>query len=564
MSPSGSLDGDLRVDLTPVQNHMPHERREITETLRKAQLGQTLAPEKLNNNYNYLGSKDNSTPLSFASANKTPVSILKNSSLSPDRKSVSEDFVNSQPGLRMSKTQDGHLNPVKGAYNVFDKRFPTSGSPMNLTNRKRRRLSNTNPRPSLETNKSTILQQAAPKQQKSYSKLVYTLLSDPQCASNLTLVVQILLNTLVFVSFATMVLFSFLAIKHDADRKIQGYSNKLMHEISLCKREYFRNNCSPELRVPALEEPCNEWDNCMNRDPESVITTVAYFEIMADCMNAFFHNLSFRTLFGLILLILFLVLVPNVLFNKFRSSKTTTTNNYYTFNPDQSNANASQISQMSPLRSPTRSPQRILDSSVYFTPPAALLLRDDSAKVTGSSVRFDTNVSYHEIPGLEASPLSRWRPGKVLVEEEWLCLVYLDAEPSVSVPEGAVVVEIAVQIAFRLEECCFDISVAEAGRIVVKVVLLAQAWQPQEKQTTFGVFTGLCNRASPKDGKAESPPGTGRSLMEDGPRLDWDWTLAHEAVGGRAGMFSSSWAEAGAGDGVGTADTGSGEGCSSW
>ncbi|ESX01334.1 hypothetical protein KL918_004303 [Ogataea parapolymorpha] len=408
MSQTTPLGPELKVDLTPVQSHMTHERHEVTETLRKAQLGQTLAPEKLNNNYSYLNKQDNSTPLSFASSNKTPVSILKNFKFSPDRKSVSEDFVNSQPGLRMSKTQDGHLNPVKGAYNVFDKR--SSGSPINVVNRKRRRLSNSNLWQNLEPKQPQSVEKNPPKES-TFSKIVYSLLSDPQCASNLTLVVQILLNTLLFACFMTLVLFSFLAVKRDADRKIQGYSNKVVHEINMCKREYFRNNCSPELRVPALEESCNEWDNCMNRDPEAVITTVAYFEILAECMNAFFHNLSFRTLFGLIFLTLFLVLVPNILFNKFRSSKTTTTNNYYHFNPDQSTANASQISQMtslSPVRSPARSPQRILDSSVYFTPPAALLMKEDGTKVPGSSVRFDSNISYHEIPGLEASPLGRF------------------------------------------------------------------------------------------------------------------------------------------------------------
>lgn len=67
----------------------------------------------------------------------------------------------------------------------------------------------------------------------------------------------------IFISFG---IFGILSIKRDVDRKVSKYINEIIYKINGCKREYLRNNCAPEMRVPALEYKCNEWDNCMSQD----------------------------------------------------------------------------------------------------------------------------------------------------------------------------------------------------------------------------------------------------------------------------------------------------------
>ena len=38
-----------------------------------------------------------------------------------------------------------------------------------------------------------------------------------------------------------------------------------------CKDQYFRNNCEPDKRVPALKEYCLDKEICMNRNPENTV-----------------------------------------------------------------------------------------------------------------------------------------------------------------------------------------------------------------------------------------------------------------------------------------------------
>ncbi|ODV85881.1 hypothetical protein CANARDRAFT_184468, partial [[Candida] arabinofermentans NRRL YB-2248] len=411
-----------------------HNQQEITETLRKAKQGQTLSPEKMNNGYNYLSLKSQPTKSDDNDKENSMSTPLTENSLFSTKKGVSESFVNSQPGLKMSTTSNGQLNAVKGAYNVFDKKINgklTSRSPSDLLRRKRRRSETTSPNKNTQSNE--LIKEDIPNDDtvtekqptSSIYKFVNELLMNPQSVNNLTFIVQILINAVLFLILLTGVLFSFMAVKRDADRKIQGYSNAVQQEINSCQRDYIRNNCLPELRVPALEASCTEWENCMNKDPESVITTVAYFEILADCLNAFFHKLSFRTLFGMISLVVSSFIIPNVLFNKFRSSKTTTTNNYYNFTNESPNSPTHTTNQSTFIlasESPIRSPKRMLDSTIYFTPPnpstsptkdpyMITASKDSMSSGTsgiGSSVRFNPNVSYRSVYEFEASPLGRF------------------------------------------------------------------------------------------------------------------------------------------------------------
>ncbi|QPG75781.1 hypothetical protein FOA43_003142 [Brettanomyces nanus] len=406
------------ITLTPIKSLkdvQTHNPTELTETLRRAQNGETFLPEQIN--FLGPGSGVPKRKIVFPQAFSSP----KHSN-----SGVSLSFFNSQPGLQLSQTSSGTLNPVKGAYNIFDKRKVSNSTPGRKRKRKRILTPETSqgvinrslhePQEYLDrANKETPQNRTEPSSSSpspspvsSSLSLTQKLLTDPQCITNLTLIIQILLNALIFTCFILVILMCFLSVKRDVDHKVQTYVNDLIHQINGCRREYLRNNCAPEMRVPALESSCNEWENCMGQDPESVITSVAYFEVMAECMNAFFHNLSFRTLISMAVLLLCSVVLPNVLFNKFRStSSNTTTNNttYYNITHDQS-------TQQSPVRSDfSGSPRRLIDNTVFFTPmqgPEPVqagsqtatgrlsggLLTPSPKKSSETSVRFNPNVSY--------------------------------------------------------------------------------------------------------------------------------------------------------------------------
>lgn len=54
-------------------------------------------------------------------------------------------------------------------------------------------------------------------------------------------------------------------IRRDIEVKLMEQTSNLMVEIESCRRQYYDNNCSPDLIVPALEKPCRYWAKCMNQ-----------------------------------------------------------------------------------------------------------------------------------------------------------------------------------------------------------------------------------------------------------------------------------------------------------
>lgn len=59
-------------------------------------------------------------------------------------------------------------------------------------------------------------------------------------------------------------------IRTDVNNKLSQHSSHITIEIENCRRNYYDNNCSPDLIVPALEKPCEYWLKCMNRNPDEV------------------------------------------------------------------------------------------------------------------------------------------------------------------------------------------------------------------------------------------------------------------------------------------------------
>lgn len=68
-------------------------------------------------------------------------------------------------------------------------------------------------------------------------------------------------------------------------------------EIDLCSRNYLANKCAPlASRLPALGPACDEWETCMNQDPNSVAGVKASAGQMAEVINAFTAQLSWKSI----------------------------------------------------------------------------------------------------------------------------------------------------------------------------------------------------------------------------------------------------------------------------
>ncbi|KAK7737360.1 hypothetical protein SLS53_006663 [Cytospora paraplurivora] len=94
-----------------------------------------------------------------------------------------------------------------------------------------------------------------------------------------------------------------------------------IEEMGFCSTQFIKNRCAPmSERAPALETMCNEWDTCMNQDPNTVAGVKASAGHLADILNEFTSRLSWKTISVLFVIAVIVFCLNNVMFNKFRQN----------------------------------------------------------------------------------------------------------------------------------------------------------------------------------------------------------------------------------------------------
>lgn len=108
---------------------------------------------------------------------------------------------------------------------------------------------------------------------------------------------QIFSNFL-FASFLTYSLYNIFQIfLNDVSSRRFKYVTAAIAEAERCSREYVRNECRLDLRAPLLEEQCNDWEICMDTDPELAVGTLkVHAEVLSEIMNSFIEGFTMRSL----------------------------------------------------------------------------------------------------------------------------------------------------------------------------------------------------------------------------------------------------------------------------
>ncbi|KAI8872549.1 hypothetical protein GQ42DRAFT_161241 [Ramicandelaber brevisporus] len=103
---------------------------------------------------------------------------------------------------------------------------------------------------------------------------------------------------LIMVSIAVFgVLYFGTMIINDIKIKTESQSSNILAEISICRQEYSKNRCDPpNLRLPALEPKCIEWEICMNRDHNDVTRARLSAETFAEILNSFVDPISTKSM----------------------------------------------------------------------------------------------------------------------------------------------------------------------------------------------------------------------------------------------------------------------------
>ena len=79
----------------------------------------------------------------------------------------------------------------------------------------------------------------------------------------------------------------------------------VVQEIKACSVLHRNNFCEGNI-VPHMFQPCGEWETCMNRDPSKIGRARIGAQLLAEIVNAFVENISWKTFVSIVVIFRFL------------------------------------------------------------------------------------------------------------------------------------------------------------------------------------------------------------------------------------------------------------------
>ncbi|EED14299.1 nuclear envelope protein Brr6, putative [Talaromyces stipitatus ATCC 10500] len=133
----------------------------------------------------------------------------------------------------------------------------------------------------------------------------------PNLPAILSYWLQLVWNLVLF-SLVTWVVVSFvLTIKQDIDHAADAKRNDILTEISTCKEFYIQNSCNLASRPPALNEVCNNWERCMDQDPNRVARATVSVQTISAIITGFVDAISFKAFSYFLLTITTITIASN-------------------------------------------------------------------------------------------------------------------------------------------------------------------------------------------------------------------------------------------------------------
>lgn len=87
-----------------------------------------------------------------------------------------------------------------------------------------------------------------------------------------------------------------MTVRADVDKASQKEMALVQTEIAKCAQEYVANKCGADIRLPALHLVCDNWEHCMNRDPNSVGRAQVSAHTFAQIFNSFIEPISYKAM----------------------------------------------------------------------------------------------------------------------------------------------------------------------------------------------------------------------------------------------------------------------------
>jgi hypothetical protein len=127
-----------------------------------------------------------------------------------------------------------------------------------------------------------------------FSQLLHDIESHPNLPNVLSYYAQLTLNTFV-IGLGIFAVWTFWStIKSDVDKASEEATAIVVAEMAKCARDYVDNGCAKDNRPPALEAVCDNWEHCMNRDPNSVGRAKISAQTYGQIVNGFVEPISWK------------------------------------------------------------------------------------------------------------------------------------------------------------------------------------------------------------------------------------------------------------------------------
>lgn len=124
--------------------------------------------------------------------------------------------------------------------------------------------------------------------------------SRPNLPNVISYWLQLTLNFfLLLLALYAMVSF-WLTIRSDVDKASEVARSSVVAEITQCQRDYLSNRCASNP-LPALVKICQDWGDCMERDPEMVQRARISAHTFAEILNDFIEPISWKAMVSILL-----------------------------------------------------------------------------------------------------------------------------------------------------------------------------------------------------------------------------------------------------------------------
>jgi hypothetical protein len=138
----------------------------------------------------------------------------------------------------------------------------------------------------------------------------------PNLPAVLSFYMQFLVNAALGLFFLWIIYACYAAVMNDIEREAGVAARTIMHDIAICTNEWQSNRCERDMRVPALEQACNQWELCMKQDAYRVARARTGARTFAMIFNAFVEEFSYKSMVFMSFFIPFLVICRHLVLHE--------------------------------------------------------------------------------------------------------------------------------------------------------------------------------------------------------------------------------------------------------